>query len=305
MGLIMRLSVILLSLLLGLQALSAEEGMTTTESARQQYTQTVRCRPRMCRRALRHQRGNSCVAIPAAQRASDASDQVVAKIDEQPAQVLVEAVIVQVRLNKDNMDSGVNLALLDGVNKTPVAIGGGAATDGVKLGLVGGNVAGFTRALQDFGEIKVLAAPRMLVLNKQRAEIHLGDRLGWLTTTVNETSTTQTVNFINIGTQLRLRPFVLSDGMIRLEVNAEHTTGRLDELGVPQTTTNQVTANVTIPDGVTIVMGGPISTEATQGREGPSFMSWIPYLGSLLGNTPDVATKEQFIVLLTAHIWKR
>ena len=62
MGIIMRLPVIALSLLLGLQAAWAEEGTTTATSERQLNAQTVKCRPRMCRRAVQYQPDTSCSA---------------------------------------------------------------------------------------------------------------------------------------------------------------------------------------------------------------------------------------------------
>jgi type IV pilus assembly protein PilQ len=283
MGFLMRLSAIALSLLLGLQAVSAEGGATRARSARRLNTQNVQHRPRVCRRAIRHQQDVGYSA----------------QLDVQPVQVLVEAVLVQVRLDKDNIHSGVNLALIDGVRE-PQSVAG---ADGVKFSPVGGGADGFIRALQDFGEIKVLAAPRLLVLNKQLAEVHLGDRLGYLTTTVSETSTTQTVNFINLGTQLRARPFIMSDGTIRLEVHAERSTGHLDAFGIPQTNAIQFTTNVTVRDGVTVAMTGPIGVvEATQDQEAPPFLSWIPYLGRLFRNTADVATSEQLIMLVTAQV---
>ena len=69
-------------------------------------------------------------------------------------------------------------------------------TNGLKFGFVSNSTTGFIRALETMGETKVLACPRLLVLNKQRAEIHLGKQLGYQTSTVSQTSTTQTVQFL-------------------------------------------------------------------------------------------------------------
>ena len=283
MGLIMRIPVIALSFLVGLQAVSAEEGTATATSAKQNNTQTVKCRSRMCRRAVRYQPDTSCSA----------------KVDAPPPQVLVEAVLAVVRLNKDHLDSGVDFALLDGASKTQ-----NADASGVKFGSVGRSRDEFIRALKAFGETTVLAAPRMLALDKQSSEIHLGDQLGYVTRTVTETSTTETVNFINIGTQLRVRPFVMSDGTIRLEVHAERSTGNLDRFCVPQLNAVQLTANIVVRDGITIVMGGLIDTEAAQSQQAPPLLSSIPYLGCLIRNTENVTTEKQLIMLLTAHIQK-
>jgi general secretion pathway protein D len=259
-------------------------------------------------------------------------DRLVAEIDVQPIQVLIEAVIVEVELNK-GMELGVNFALLDKAGTTLGVIGDGGAinaaagftpasvltaggklvgtaasgfaedANGLKFGWTGGSTTGFIRALENFGETRVLASPRLMVLNKQRAEIHIGQQLGYMTTTVNLTSSTQTVSFMAIGTQLRLRPFVTPNGLVRLEIHPERSTGKIDTNGIPQTYTNQVTTNMTVPDGATIMIGGMIDTEVERDWQGLPFLSRIPLLGYLFRHTVDDLTKKELIVLITPHIW--
>ena len=128
--------------------------------------------------------------------------------------------------------------------------------------------------------------------------------MGYQTSTVSQTSTTQNVQFLNVGTQLRFRPFVSSDGWIRLEVHPERSTGEIDTNGIPQTNTSQVTTNVMIPDGATIVIGGLMDTEVDTNWQGVPFLSRIPLLGYLFRHTIDDTPKKELVVLLTPHIWK-
>ena len=146
--------------------------------------------------------------------------------------------------------------------------------------------------MQTRGETKVLAAPRIMVLNKQPAEVHLGDQLGYETSTVSQTSTTQTVQFMNVGTQLRLRPFVSSDGVIRMEVHPERSTGQLDANGIPQTNTSEVTTNIMVHDGTTIVIGGLMDTEIDKTVQGIPFLMDLPLLGALFRHTTSTTTKQ-------------
>ena len=67
---------------------------------------------------------------------------------------------------------------------------------------------------------------------------------------MTQTSTVEKIEFLNVGTQLRLRPFVTSDGMIRIEIHPERSTGDVID-GVPRTRTNEITTNVMVPDGAT------------------------------------------------------
>jgi type IV pilus secretin PilQ/predicted competence protein len=289
-------------------------------------------------------------------------DRVIAQFDVQPIQVLIEAVIVQVTLDK-NLDLGVNYAILDGSGNalglvgngsiinatagfTPASVLAGASagvantiqsvttattgspttnttttsigtsgevngnpvngfsanTYGLKYGWTGKNVTGFISALQTRGETRVLAAPRILVLNKQPAEVHLGDQLGYATSIVSQTSTTQQVQFMNIGTQLRLRPFVSSDGMIRMEVHPERSTGDIDANGIPQTNTSEVTTNILIHDGTTVVIGGLMDTEIEKTVAGIPFLMDLPVLGTLFRHTTNTTAKKELVVILTPHI---
>ncbi len=135
-------------------------------------------------------------------------DQIVQRLDVQPLQVLIEAVIISVELDKDK-ELGVNFGVVNDLGQSLGVVGSGAvlnsnvgftpasvltaagkimastppdptgfasADNGVKFGFVSNNTTGFIRALETMGSTKILASPRVLVLNKQRAEIQLGAR---------------------------------------------------------------------------------------------------------------------------------
>ena len=66
-----------------------------------------------------------------------------------------------------------------------------------------------------------------MCLNKQRAEILIGAQFGYVNSTVTQTFTTQSVQFLEVGAALRIRPFIGSDGMIRMEIHPELSTGQV------------------------------------------------------------------------------
>ena len=256
-------------------------------------------------------------------------DRVIAEFDVEPIQVLIEAVIVEVTLTKD-MEFGINFAALDGANKVLGVINDGSVinsaagfvpatvvakglltpgfaedTNGLKFGWAQGNTTAFIKALEGAGETKVLATPRIMVLNKQRAEVHLGKNIGYQNQTTTQTSTSATTNFLKVGTQLRLRPFVTNNGMIRMEVHPERSDGDLDSHQIPQTTVQQVTSNVMIPDGKTIIIGGLLTDEVEHDWEGLPLVSRLPYLGFLFRHTVDTTKKEELVIILTPHIIRK
>jgi type IV pilus secretin PilQ/predicted competence protein len=271
--------------------------------------------------------GGDIIIVKDYEQELKAVDRLIAEIDVQPIQVLIEAVIVQVTLDKD-MELGVNYAVLDSGRKTLATFGNAAAvnaatgftpasvvtaagamtngfadgTNGVKFGWVGGPTSGFISALETFGETKVLASPRILVLNKQHAEIQLGDKLGYQTITQFQTSTTQTVQFLDVGTLFRFRPFVTSDGVIRMEIHPEKSSGEINLQGVPQQHTAEVTTDVMIPDGATLAIGGLIDNEIDKKWEGLPYLSRIPVIGDAFRHTIVTTAKKELIVIITPHI---
>lgn len=273
-------------------------------------------------------------------------DRLIAQLDVQPVQVLIEAVIMTVT-RTSNRDLGINYAVLDGAGRTLATVGSGAAINaaagfdpsqvltagsplrtlgatlvtqggklagdsnsgfaansgGIKFGFVDDNLTGFIKALETIGETDILASPRLLVLNKQRAELQLGDRLGFRTLTQSQTSTIQKVEFMNVGTQLFIRPFISSDGMVRMEIHPERSEGQIVD-NIPQTRTSQLTTNVMVPDGSTIVIGGLMETVDSTQTQGIPGLSRLPWLGALFRDRSQQSSKKELIVLLTPRIWK-
>ncbi len=149
----------------------------------------------------------------------------------------------------------------------------------------------------------MLANPKVLALNKQRGEVLVGREDGYLTTTVTDTTTVQTVEFLKTGTRLTFRPFIGNDGYIRLEVHPEDSDGTVVG-GLPSKTTTEVTSNVMVKDGHTIVIGGLFREGNTRARKQVPVLGNIPILGALFRNANDQTTREEIIILLTPHIIK-
>ena len=260
-------------------------------------------------------------------------DQIIKRVDTRPVQVLIEAVIISVDLERAR-ELGVNFALVDNLGTALGTIGSGtslnnnvgfnptqllttagkiaglatdptglaSAVNGAKFGFVANNVTGFIQALETIGSTKILASPRILVLNKQRAEIQLGTRLGFQTFSQNFTSTIQQVQFLNTGTLLRIRPFISQDGMIRMEIHPERSSGTVTN-NIPNQQTAELTTNVMVPDGATLVIGGLMEDEDDYSIQGLPGLSRMPALGFLFGFRQKNEGRRELVVLLTPHIW--
>ena len=153
-------------------------------------------------------------------------DQVFEEIDKRPTQVAIEAMILSVKLDDAN-SRGVDFQFLRNQPNIRLATGSPLSdlgqvsftNGGLKFGFLDSSLGVFLNALETIGDTNVIATPRLMCLNKHRAEILIGSKLGYITKTLTQTTTTQSVDFLEVGTQLRLRPFISSDGLIRMEVH--------------------------------------------------------------------------------------
>ncbi|MCY2931987.1 MAG: hypothetical protein NTV86_21325 [Planctomycetota bacterium] len=255
--------------------------------------------------------------------------EIIAEIDVKPQQVLVEAVILVVQL-AENSSLGVNFNTLAGVdfrninatsdNGLASLIPGqvttpelkftsamartdfGAVTDGLRIGLISNKIAMFVSALETVGDTSVLANPKLLVVDRQRGEVLIGQRQGYKTTTVSQGISSETIEFLETGTRLIVRPYVCKDGNIRLELHPEESTGGLDATGLPQESTATVTSNVVVRDGHTIVIGGLFREETGDTRKQIPLLGNMPYVGTLFRNTSDTTNRKEIIVLVTPHV---
>ena len=257
---------------------------------------------------------------------------VLAQIDVRPRQVLVEATILRARLTDSNA-LGVDFSLVAGVdlellNSRSIGIqnltfgelpqerfekfNSNIATNfienvpdgGLTFGIIKDHVAIFIRALEEITDTSVIANPKVLALNKQVGNVIVGRRDGYITTTVTETQAVQKVEFLETGTQLTFRPFIGSDGYVRVELHPEDSVGGLTAAQLPFEQTTEVSTNVIVRDGYTILIGGLFREVTSESRGQIPLLGDIPYLGDVFRSRSDDLDREEVIILLTVHVVK-
>lgn len=175
---------------------------------------------------------------------------------------------------------------------------------GLKVGYVTDSVSVFVSALEQTTDTTILANPKVLALNKQQGEVFVGNEDGYYTTLTTETTTSQSVESLKTGTRLIFRPYIGNDGYVRLEVHPEDSDGQVKANGLPSKSTTEVTSNVMVKDGHTIVIGGLFRESTVSGRSQVPFLGNIPLAGALFRNQRDRTVREEVIILLTPHVIK-
>lgn len=250
-------------------------------------------------------------------------------IDERPKQVLVEATILQARLNDENA-LGVDFTILGGVDfstltsnnglisgagiasdASPSASSGGTGTNftqgingGARIGIVTSDISVFVSALETITDTTVLANPKVLALNKQVGRVLVGREQGYRGgRETTDTSTTETVEMLESGTKLLFRPYIGDDGYIRMEIHPEDSIGEVVD-GLPRKDTTEVTTNVLVKDGHTIVIGGLFRESSVASRRQIPVLGNLPLAGPLFRRQADTTTRDEIIILITPHIVK-
>ncbi|HEX4131329.1 MAG TPA: hypothetical protein VHZ24_14915 [Pirellulales bacterium] len=251
-------------------------------------------------------------------------DEVVHEIDRRPLQVHIEAMVIAVTLNDANqfgvnfqvLRNNPNLAFGSGTPRIAPIDGTGAvdpatgsyvnqynfAGGGLQFAFLDASLGMFLTALETIGDINVIATPRLLCLNKQRAEILIGSQIPYTTSTVTQTFTTQTVQFLDIGTQLRLRPYISSDGSIRMEVHPEVSSEGPVFDNVPSKNLTQVTTNIMCYDGCTVVIGGLMQEDLQVNVTQIPFLGSLPGIGWAFRQKSDTNIRREILILVTPRI---
>lgn len=270
----------------------------------------------------------------------------VEQLDTKPQQVLVEATILRTKINEGNA-FGVDFSVIGDLNFTdfintggPLSVanalqmGGSGATDEgfspsnnhalglsstpgstdkpgtFKLGFVQDDISVFLRLLDEVTDFTVLSNPKVLAINRQPARVLVGAKIGFLNTTATSTSTTQTVEFLDTGTQLAFRPFISKDGFVRMELRPsvsegvirQATGGNGASVSIPDEITQEVTTNVIVRDGSTIVLGGLFKESTTITSKQVPFVGDIPIIGAAFQGQDDATERDEIIFLITPTI---
>ncbi len=254
-------------------------------------------------------------------------DRLLETMDVPPLQVVIEAMILNVTLN-DDMRFGVNFAMLSGNNKSLLVDGNGQTLNassgfpgsgsssivpptgqfvadlaGLKYGFLHGDISGFIEALENVAETNLIASPQLRALNKQKAELIIGDRISYSTVTQNGNTSIQNVNFLDSGIVLNLRPFITPDGQIRMEIHPERSSATINaSTNLPDLKTTEVTTNVMVRDGNTVVIGGLIEDRVSDTRNQVPLLGAIPVIGNAFRQQREITTRSELIVLITPRI---
>lgn len=160
---------------------------------------------------------------------------------------------------------------------------------------------------KQFGDVNLLANPKIRVANKEKAKIHIGDRVPIITVTTNQGVTTDNVQYVDVGVKLNVEPVIHLDNELSIKVSLE-----ISSLGssiktsngsiVYQIGTRSAETKLRLHDGETQIIGGLISEEERSTTVKIPFLGDIPILGRLFSSVDKSGKKTDILLSITPHI---
>lgn len=257
--------------------------------------------------------------------------EVVSKVDTLLAQVLIEAIIMEVSLN-DTLNYGVTAGQRPKqFGSDPTVIGGGVMNNGGNrigtgqdfLGGLASSATNFPQAgglsyfmqlgqnwdlaisaLATDSRVNVVQRPRVLTSHATPGSFQVGSEVPFVTGTFNGgsfgNSTQIQRQFVGVG--LDVIPFITPDSLVVMEINQT-----IDQLGasveidgnkVPSTQTRSASSTVTVRNKEAILLGGYITSSTSRSRSGVPVLSKIPLLGNLFSSRSREGGRTELMVLM-------
>lgn len=260
---------------------------------------------------------NNSLMILSTQETYDQILEALKRIDVMPMQVQVEASIMEVSLTdgleyglqwyfKNNAFGKNGTGMLDLDSKSGLS----AAVPGFSYSLTGGNgaVTGVLNALANESKLRVISSPSILVLDNQTANIRVGNQQPVFTgsSTTDGGVVTQNVQFKDTGVSLQVTPHVNSNGLVKMDVQQDVTdVGEIDQAtGQRSFLQRNIKSNIAVKSGETIVLGGLIRDNTTDGKSGLPGLSNVPVVGNLFSGTKQNVARTELLVLITPTVIK-
>lgn len=237
-----------------------------------------------------------------------------AQLDIVPLQVMLEASIAEVNLTNQlrygiqyYFRSGNFSALASGV----AAAGLGTSTGGLSLAILNGaDIGAILDLLSSITRIRVISAPKLVVLNNRTASLQVGDQVPIATASAvgvvtNNAPIVNTIQLLDTGIILRVTPRVNQSGLVLLDLAQEVSASvptNTSSINSPTIQQRRVATSVAVQDGQTIAIGGLIRDSRNRSRSGIPLLKDIPGLGFLFGQTSDQLDRTELIVLITPHV---
>jgi type IV pilus assembly protein PilQ len=155
-------------------------------------------------------------------------------------------------------------------------------------------------ALENAGHAELISSPSLFTSDQQPASIEAGEEVPYQETSKGGGTA---VTFKKAVLSLKVTPQVLPGNqvLLQLQINQDRPSHQM-VLGMPMIQTRQITTNVLVKNGKTIVLGGIYETNREEGQHRLPFLSQVPVLGWLLKEQNTQVNKRELLIFVTPRV---
>ncbi|MBL8480926.1 MAG: secretin and TonB N-terminal domain-containing protein [Rhodocyclaceae bacterium] len=158
------------------------------------------------------------------------------------------------------------------------------------------------------GSGNLLANPRIRVKNKEKAKIHIGEKLPVFTTTSTaNVGVSAAVSYLDVGLKLEVEPQIYLDDDVGIKVTLEVSSIVREVPGPQQSLAYQVGTRsastvLRLHNGETQVLAGLINDEERRSAARLPGLGELPFIGRLFSSQSDSKSKTEIVLLMTPRV---
>ncbi|KQV94750.1 secretin N-terminal domain-containing protein [Rhizobacter sp. Root1221] len=239
------------------------------------------------------------------------ADKLVAMHDVAEPEVMLEVEILEIKRSRQ-LDLGVRWPEQVSLSLLPKASGGNLTLEDLRnptRSMVGVTVGATSiSAQQQDADTNILANPRIRVRNREKAKIHIGDRVPNITTSSTATGFLgESINYVDVGLKLEVEPTIYLDSEVAIKIALEVssiTSQQQTKSGsvAYQLGTRTAQTTLRLKDGENQVLAGLINDEDRRTAYKIPGLGELPVLGRLFGTQGDGSVKSEIVLSITPRV---
>ncbi len=240
------------------------------------------------------------------------------QLDVEATQILIEASIMEVTLT-DQLRYGLEWTFNNSLGSDYEGVGvlssieNATSPSSVLPGFsyvisnASGQVNAVLNTLAQNSLLNIISSPSVMVLDNQSAYIHVGQQVPIIDSQTGSLNSddfarvTQSVTYKDTGVKLDVTPSVNAGGLVTMDVKQSVTdVGTIDDAtGQRNFLERNIQSRVAVRSGESVVLGGLIQENSSEGSQGLPWFHEIPVLGALFGVDSSSTRRTELLVIIT------
>lgn len=154
-------------------------------------------------------------------------------------------------------------------------------------------------ALESDGKAELVSQPRVVTADRQAASIKSGEEIPYQEAS---SSGATSVSFKEAVLSLEVTPQITPDDKIIMDLVVSQDSRGEVTAGIPSINTNEVTTQVLVGNGETVVLGGIFQSQVSTQVTKTPFLGDLPFIGALFKRTEHVDERSELLIFITPKI---